>query len=699
MLISLIYFFAIVLGTGSITYILGWTKEEPCEKLFISIGTGICLIPVFGIIFNAAGIPLTFQVFLAAAAVCAASTAWVSFRRHGPRIFRLGPPDLRKFLTPASISVTIIFTLALIMYLKGSFAYSWFEDDDPWLFATSSKYIALYKTFTTNAVFASGTSQPYPQGYQIIMGIMNQICPSLNWTMKFYNALFVSLSLPFFYFMMARMVKRREAAMLSTALLFSIPAWLTHFIFPFNLTMTLFPLLFYYVARAGLNGRWYVMVGATIASIWSIHMYTAVMISIMYFLYYMTAVYSEGKPYRGLIGAYFSGAIFSALVFWAPSLFRFRKAIFVRNEPIMGLELIVPAVKLLIGNTSMIAALLILIACGIFLYLHMDHWFYRLKDVLRNMGAAKLKPYIPILCFVIVLAVLLIPKKIIFIPGSSRVNYNINHFFLFFNKHNLKQNPIGIGIVAMFLAAGAVPYYLIGIRKLFTARRIYAAAALVWFAFAFAAVNGLRLSICVMPFRMWTFLAIPVAMLGGFFYEDFLAVRLKDDRARTGVIGLLIAGMLFTWWTQKWILNVKVWKDGYILVPESHAFYGRIKDHVPKNSTAYALSSNQCIPIVYDMISFEWDKEVREYAGIDMEATPDENHEFLKRKGYEYVILDISGPYYIGSRTLDNMPKAYISNYIRTFSKLMILKIRVMRNSDKFRLIQQEKSGAIFRIL
>jgi len=103
-------------------------------------------------------------------------------------------------LTKSNLHMLIalgIFLVSLFVYSSGAFSYPWLEDDDPWHHAAGMKYIAVEK----DVFHASGFMyvNPYPPGYDLLFGVLHQTSTSLHWTMKFFNALIVSLSILFFY--------------------------------------------------------------------------------------------------------------------------------------------------------------------------------------------------------------------------------------------------------------------------------------------------------------------------------------------------------------------------------------------------------------------------------------------------------------------------------------------------------------------
>ena len=142
----------------------------------------------------------------------------------------------------------VLFGLTLNMYLEGSFRYDYFEDTDPWGYTAVADYIGENKTFSV-PYYSLQYSEPYTQGYQIVMGLLSQTNDSIYWTMKFFNALIVSFGVLFMYFFARRFSGDEDVAVLAGFFLFAVPAWVSHFVFSLHFNMTIFVVLLYVLAQ------------------------------------------------------------------------------------------------------------------------------------------------------------------------------------------------------------------------------------------------------------------------------------------------------------------------------------------------------------------------------------------------------------------------------------------------------------------
>jgi len=151
--------------------------------------------------------------------------------------------------------VLFIFSSTLFMYVKGAFIYPYLEDYDPWAHAVGVKYVSIEKNLddpNDNLVYI----KPYPPGYDALIGILHQTSPSLMWTIKFFNALIISLGIIFFYFFTKGFMHSKDKALIATFILAMIPCYLSHFIWAHSLVMTLFIVALYCLVMIDNDKRW-----------------------------------------------------------------------------------------------------------------------------------------------------------------------------------------------------------------------------------------------------------------------------------------------------------------------------------------------------------------------------------------------------------------------------------------------------------
>jgi len=691
MISSIVLFFIITFSLGSALTFAGWNKEKLFEKIVITQGAGLLLIPIVGMAFNLLGVPLDYRNFLIAAAVVAAA-AFVSFvRRRRAGHERATPLSaIKELFCLSNVLVLGIFAATLFMYLKGSFAYAWFEDGDPWRYAAAIKYIAVEKTYDAPFRFIE-VGQPYPQAYQMILAIVSQINHSLNWSVKFFNSLIISLSLLYFYCLVRKITDNQRAGLLATAALASMPAWLSHFIFAINLSCVFLPLLIYMLIKIDENKRWSAAGAAAFAAVWLTHFSSAVAISLLFITYLLTKAFCENNLNRRLIIVGAAGFA-ASLFFWVPSLARFSE-----KAP-GGLYLIMPYVQKIISEKTWAIGTLALILAVAALLVTEKRWCGALVCLAHKTKTRNLKPKLFALALVALMALLLCPHKFMGLRGSGSIAYEPNHFFLFERKANFIQNPYGIGPLAMVVSLCALGYCLFHIKNLFSPGNKFRAIIVTFWFFSFLAVNGAHFSLNIMPFRMWAYFAFAVGLSIGLFYLDFIDKKLAAHILRLPVSLILIMCFIPTWHAFKFSLNSTMWRESYINVIQAQEFLSWTKNNLPADSKVYTYGVSQVIPIVYDMVSYVWDREVDEYQFNDTGASLEHNYQFLKSKGYDYVLIDESLIFsHRLSRTYFAVPKDEV---MKNFF-LARQRIRQLLNvPDKFQLIKKYKeTGYLFQLL
>ena len=273
-LLSIFLFFVYAWGLGfTATYFL----KKPLhffERFFLNIGVGLGIFPILSIILNFLRIPLDWKIFLML------SMAFPLYF-FGKKLiskknsFSVNKPQLTK-TTAVLFIVIIIALLSLYMYTKGAFAYPYLEDEDPWGHAMGAKYVALEKSAYDPHLKnveeeidpVLSYIDPYPPAYDVFMGVLHQTSPDLPWTLKFFNALIISLGFIFFYLFAKELIGDQTKAAIATFVFASIPSYLSHFIWAHALAVTLFFPTMYAFLAARKDRRWLLVAGILVSSLW-----------------------------------------------------------------------------------------------------------------------------------------------------------------------------------------------------------------------------------------------------------------------------------------------------------------------------------------------------------------------------------------------------------------------------------------------
>src|SRR3989344_5380550 len=209
-LITILLFFIYLWGFGfSLTYFIyrktAIQGSDFLERHIMNLGIGLGTFAILSVILNFFRIPLDWRIFLLLSLVVPGYVCFKNFKNSG---FKLPAKFPRLVLTKNHLFVFVvmfIFAVSLYTYASGAFAYPYLEDEDPWGHSIGVKYVALnkdaYNPTTTTVQEAESILSyidPYPPAYDVLMGVLHKTSPDLNWTIKFFNALIISLGLLFF---------------------------------------------------------------------------------------------------------------------------------------------------------------------------------------------------------------------------------------------------------------------------------------------------------------------------------------------------------------------------------------------------------------------------------------------------------------------------------------------------------------------
>ncbi len=284
------------------------------ERNLMRIGIGLGIIPVIGVILNILHIPIDWKIFLILSLIIPIFFLIKNIKKIKIPLIKLTKSNLY------FLFVLILFFLTLFMYEKGSFAYPYLEDDDSWQHTLSVKYVAFEKN-VNDPIPEQDILQyvdPYPPGYAILFGILHQTSTSLNWTLKFFNSLIISLGILFFYFFAKEFIGNKIKALFVTFVLASIPCYLSHFIWSHSYIATLFFPAMYCLERIKYDKKWCYIGALVISGILLIQPTTAIKLGIMFGIYFLIKCFYEKKFLKWIFLALLLGLIIS-MIWWIPN--------------------------------------------------------------------------------------------------------------------------------------------------------------------------------------------------------------------------------------------------------------------------------------------------------------------------------------------------------------------------------------------
>ena len=305
------------------TFCLGFTvssfvknSENFLERNLMRIGFGLSLLPFLALVLNIIKIPADWRIILALSLVY---PIYYLFRNYNKfKIsFKLTKTNLSIFLMLA------IFAANFYVYGTGAFNYPYLDDDDSWGHASGVKFISVEKNAFIQEAGTIRYLNPYPPAYDIVLGILHQTNDSVYWTIKFFNALIVSLSTIFFYFFVKEFTQNRNKALFATFALFSIPAFMSHFIWGISLTVPLYFVVFYAVERIKYDKKWWILASLVMVTALTSSPTHSTYFGLFFVFYFLTKTILERKllVYHALAGIF--GVILSLVFWWFPMITRY----------------------------------------------------------------------------------------------------------------------------------------------------------------------------------------------------------------------------------------------------------------------------------------------------------------------------------------------------------------------------------------
>jgi hypothetical protein len=599
-ILTIILFFVYTWGLGfTLTSLLKLKTENFYEKHLMNIGIGLGTIPLLIVLMNLFRIPLDWKIFLALSIIYPLFLLIKSYKKILTKLqeFNWKPNFKFKKSSIAILIVLFLFAATFFMYHKGAFAYPYLENEDPWSHAVGAKYVALEKTVYDPQLesISHGMTylDPYPPGYDGFMGILLQTNDSVNWTLKFFNALIISLSLIFFFFFAQRFTGNRNKALFATFVLAAVPCFFSHFIWAHSLAITLlFPAL-YCLERIKDNKRWFYLAGISMSGIALSHLISQPLKLAVLLLVYLIVVGIFEKKLR----KYFA---FAALLAIALS-FVWYGDMMIQHGGLSGIT----------GNTYETGSA-------------QAEGFKDAKGISGFFGTLKL--YFPA------------------DGGTATRAYTMKDFFVA-QPYNMINAPIGIGIVVSVLLIIGLIFILLRYKSLFKERNSWLLVTLIWFIFVYFGVNTMtyNLPIGLVAFRFWLLLGIPVALLAAEGTWFFMGLFKKYHALKFIILVLIIVGILFTSASQKYSFNTTTW-------PTSSAWsggsmeepfeYGAWFNSIPKNTKVFTFSNRDKLVIGFDSYSCMWCENVDKFRnGCILDKSNEELYDLLKSEGYEYLLF------------------------------------------------------------
>lgn len=643
--ITILLFFVYTYFLGySVTFFLK-NPENFLERNIMRIGTGLGIMPFLLVLMSVLRIPLHWWLILILSAIVPAYGIYVNFFKNEKKQLKFAL-KIKKSDLYTLVAIALFF-FSLWMYTTGAFSYPYLENDDPWSHANGVKYVALEKT-VINPNTGTSYLDPYPPGFDGILGILHQTSPSIYWTMKFFNALIISLSVLFFFFFAKEFTGDQKKALFSTFILAAIPCYLSHFIWAHSLIPPLFIIGFYAFERIRTDKFYSIAAGILTASIFLTQPSQPIKFGIMLSLYFIVKLILNRKNWF-YIAAGGVGGLLASFIWWASRW----KEQFSFGE---GAEAIEKATSGASTFSDKISGFLKTLQNAFHPqsgtasrpYTFDDFFVAQHNNMINNpIGIGKGISFLVILGFVFLIVYLvreLLKKK-------SQMN-KIIYYFTFL--------LVGLSVITLFsvilfksLLMMVYTIILLSISLFAIKNNVdsgdnkgWILITLLWLLFTFVGVNNLTfdLPVGLFAFRFWMLLALPVALIssiGMWFIFSLCNISNYKKFIKLGVLVSIVLLVFYTSASQKISVNTTSgWPPGAFWTSnEEIAGYVWMRENLPVNSRVFTFVNNA--PVVgMDMFACNWCPEVLEYQKNGFNETAEENYNFLKENSYEYLLID-----------------------------------------------------------
>jgi hypothetical protein len=575
-LLSIAFFLITTFGFGLSVSFLAKESDDLLERILMRFGMGLALMVTFGYIFNSVRIPLDWKIFLFTAILIISIKYTLDFKKN--KLF-----NVKLNFNFYAVIMLILFALTLSMYVKGAFAYPYLEDDDSWSHATSVKFVSVEKTVSPGENNFFNYLDPYPPAYAMLLGVIHQTNDSVYWTLKYFNALIISLSIIFFYFFTKVFLKSSKKALFSTFALFAIPAYLSHFIWALALTMPLVFVAFYSVEKIRDDKKWWIITALVMMSALTSSPTHSAYFALLFAIYFITRVIVERKilVYEGIAAA--GGIALSYLLWWLPMFMAYTF-----NGTLM---------KLGIGaGPRGSSSIFKVIGTGDRIYNLNDFVYAKSQNMINNPIGIGL-----------VLSILTVIGLVILISN--------------YKKWLKKYDYSKLVIVAWFLFA----FYAVNAAR-FTIKLS-----------PFRAWIILAIPVALLSAEATSFIETLIKSVVRSFMKVNKQILLGVSLA---VLCIIAYGVVQTSYVQKYAVNTANWPPGAFWTSnEEIQGYVWLFQNIPRGTNVFTFANNGPV-IGLDKYTCHWCLDVREFQRTGINKPSEEVYKWLKEHNYEYLIID-----------------------------------------------------------
>ena len=569
-ILTIVLFFVYTFGLGIVATSFVKNSDNFLERNLMRIGFGVAIVPFLGLILNLFRIPIDWRIILVLSLVYPLYYAIKHKFQLKPR-FAITKTDL------SILAMLVIFSANLYVYASGAFNYPYLEDDDSWSHAMSVKYVSIEKTVFQKTSVGFHYIDPYPPTYDLLLGILNQTNDSVYWTLKFFNALIISLSTIFFYFFVKEFTQDRNKALFASFALASIPAFMSHFIWSISLTAPLYFVVFYALEMIKHDKKWWIVAGLVMVTTLTSSPTHSTYFGLFFVLYLLTKMILERNILIYHILAGILGALLSFIFWWLPMIFKHGF-----YGVLTSLGIIAPGreTALSVGGT------------GDRLYALSDFLCQPGTNCYNGINAINNPVGIGILLSALTLIALI---------------------FLFLRYKDLlrKENNWLVITFVWFV---------------FTFYAVNAAKMPIKIS-PFRAWMLLAIPVCILSAE-------------GAFNLMAISKKSIGNIGKHAMLIILLIGIYFTSTQQKIAVNTAQWPPGAFWTSgDEIAGYLWLKDNLPANANVFTFMNNAPI-IAYDKFTCHWCEDVNSFQKNGFNKSIEETYNWLKTKDYNFIVID-----------------------------------------------------------
>jgi len=594
--LSIVLFFLYTWSFGFILCKFVKESNNTLERNLMRVGIGLGSFIFLGFIFNLLRIPLDWRIFLFLSVIILIFYLFKNYKS----IINVKPAVKISRSSIMILIMLVLFFITFNMYHKGAFNYPYLEDDDSWSHAMGVEYVSIEKTVFEKTSVGFHYIDPYPPAYEMLFGIIHQTNDSIYWTLKFFNALIISLSIIFFYFFAKVLSKSPKKALFSTFALFAVPAFLSHFIWGIALTMPLFFVSFYAVEKIKDDKKWWIIAGIVISATLTSSPTHSTYFGLFFIIYFVGRALFQRKflLYEFLAGAL--GVLLSFVVWWLPMIMKYGFQGVIRS--FLGSN---PSVLNIAGTADRA-------------YTLSDFVFAKEVNMINNpIGIG------------VVLSILTILGLIFFIGMYKNMLKRENYYklvlvlwFIFsFYAVNAARYPIKLSPFRAWMVL-AIPVALLSGEAIYMIYKF---------------TKGLAANISKSNKMITTIISFMV-------------------------LGLLVYGIITTSFIQKYTVNTAIWPPGgFWTSNEEIQGYIWFKDNIPNGARVFTFS-NDALIIGFDKFICHWCDDVREFQRNGFNSTVEDTYDFLKARNYDYIVIDGQTARKFGANQTNNIVQGFINS-------------------------------------